>query len=127
MNLNQITLPVLNVERAIDFYTNIGLQLIVHTHDGYARLYCEEGGSTLSVHKVDKLPFGERIKIYFERDDLDEYVNKLVKNKIVIDMMPKDQTWLWREAYLRDPDGNPIVIYSAGENRVNPPWKYKGS
>jgi hypothetical protein len=31
--------------------------------------------------------------------------------------------YLWREAFLRDPDGNVIVLFSAGENRLNPPWR----
>ena len=26
-------------------------------------------------------------------------------------------------AYLRDPDGNRLCLYFAGENRVNPPWR----
>jgi hypothetical protein len=36
---------------------------------------------------------------------------------------PIDQSWLWREARLRDPDGHVICLFSAGENRINPPWK----
>ena len=38
-------------------------------------------------------------------------------------MLPTDQPWLWREAYLNDPDGNPLCLYHAGENRLNPPWR----
>jgi hypothetical protein len=38
-------------------------------------------------------------------------------------MDPTDQPYLWREAFLRDPDGNLIVLFSAGENRLNPPWR----
>ena len=38
---------------------------------------------------------------------------------------PIDQSWLWRESYLRDPDGNKICLYYAGENRLNPPWRVK--
>ena len=25
--------------------------------------------------------------------------------------------------YLQDPDGNPLCLYHAGENRLNPPWR----
>ena len=39
---------------------------------------------------------------------------------------PRDQPWLWREAYLRDPAGNLICLYHAGENRRNPPWRIDG-
>jgi hydroxymethylpyrimidine/phosphomethylpyrimidine kinase len=30
---------------------------------------------------------------------------------------------MWREARLRDPDGNIIFFYKAGENRRFPPWR----
>jgi hydroxymethylpyrimidine/phosphomethylpyrimidine kinase len=37
-----------------------------------------------------------------------------------------DQRWLWREAWLKDPAGNEICIYHAGENRRLPPWRIEG-
>ena len=34
--------------------------------------------------------------------------------------------WLWRQAYLRDPNGNNrIWLFHADENRKNPPWRVK--
>jgi hypothetical protein len=39
------------------------------------------------------------------------------------DTPPTDQPWLWREARLRDPDGNPLCLFHAGRNRIDPPWK----
>lgn len=39
------------------------------------------------------------------------------------DTPPTDQRWLWREAYLKDPAGNRICIFHAGENRRYPPWR----
>ena len=36
---------------------------------------------------------------------------------------PTDQPYLWREAILRDPDGNVLFLFSAGENRLDPPWR----
>jgi hydroxymethylpyrimidine/phosphomethylpyrimidine kinase len=33
------------------------------------------------------------------------------------------QRWLWREAWLRDPAGNSICLYHAGDNRRFPPWR----
>jgi len=37
---------------------------------------------------------------------------------------PEDiEPYLWREAVLRDPSGNRIKLYHAGENRLNPPWR----
>ena len=42
---------------------------------------------------------------------------------MTFDHLPKDQKWLWRESKLSDPDGNPIIIYKAEENRLYPPWR----
>lgn len=125
MNLNQVTIPVLDVKKSILFYQSLGLKLIVHTHDGYARFECTPGGTTLSMHKVDKIHKGNKSILYFERDDLDEYVEILQNKGIVFDHLPKDQPWLWREARLYDLDENPIIIYKAGVNRIHPPWKLK--
>ena len=125
MNLNQVTIPVKEIKRSIDFYITIGLSLIVHTHDRYARFVCPDGNATLSIHVVDSIDSVARTTIYFEREDLDVYVDSLKKKGIIFNLMPKDQSWLWREAHLSDPDGNPIIIYYAGKNRIDPPWKLK--
>jgi len=34
---------------------------------------------------------------------------------------------LWREAELFDPGGNRILLYFAGQNRINPPWRIRAS
>lgn len=125
MNLNQVTIPVSDVLRSIPFYQTLGLKLIVHTHDRYARFECSPNGTTLSLHKVNEMADGEKVVVYFEREDLDDYVSMLVEKGVKFEHLPMDQTWLWREAKLHDPDGNPIIIYHAGENRINPPWRIK--
>lgn len=38
---------------------------------------------------------------------------------------PQDQSWLWRETELFDPGGNRILLYHAGHNRIDPPWRIK--
>jgi catechol 2,3-dioxygenase-like lactoylglutathione lyase family enzyme len=123
MNLNQITVPVRNVPTAIEFYEKLGLRLIVHTHDNYARFECPSGDSTFSVHRVDQLPSQGGIWVYFEVQDVDQKINELIDAGIKIEEQPKDQPWLWREAKLKDMDGNQIIVYNAGTNRKNPPWR----
>lgn len=120
MNLNQVTLDVTDVERARAFYQRLGLTLIVSS-DHYARFLCP-GGATLSVHRVETVAPGQS-GVYFECEDLDDRVEALIHAGVVFDHGPVDQTWLWREAWLRDPDGNRLCLYLAGENRVNPPWR----
>lgn len=125
MNLNQVTVPSLDVKKAIAFYELLGLRLIVHTHDAYARFECPDGESTFSIHLVNQLPVreGNGVVVYFESEDLDEQVARLQAVGVVFDLLPTDQPWLWREAHLKDPDGNLLILYYAGENRKDPPWK----
>ncbi len=123
MNLNQITVPSLDVIKATNFYEKLGLKLIVKAFPHYTRFECPDGTSTFSIHLVENLLVGEGVYVYFECEDLDERVQQLQAKGIVFDQLPKDQTWLWREARLKDPDGNQLILYYAGENRKNPPWR----
>ena len=52
MNLNQIIIPSLNVEKAIEFYQKLDLKLIVKSLPNYARFECPEGNSTFSIHNA---------------------------------------------------------------------------
>jgi len=123
MNLNQVTVPSLDVKKSISFYEKIGLQLIIKALPNYARFECPEGDATFSVHKVESLPSGSGIIVYFECGDLDTYVNELVVQGVIFEELPNDKRWIWREARLKDPDNNQIVLYYAGKNRKNPPWR----
>ncbi|UZO79976.1 VOC family protein [Aquimarina sp. ERC-38] len=123
MNLNQVTVPSLNLKRAVSFYQKLGLRLIVESIPTYARFECPEGDSTFSIHLVEKLPEGEGVYTYFETYRLDKEVEKLVQEGITFLSLPEDKPWLWREDRLKDPDGNLIIFYQAGENRKNPPWR----
>lgn len=123
MNLNQLTIPSLDLTRAIPFYQKLGLKLIVDSAPRYVRFECPDGDSTFSIQSVEQLPSGPGIHIYFECENLDEQVAGLLKEGIVFEELPNDKSWLWREAHLQDPDGNHLVLFYAGKNRKNPPWK----
>ncbi|PQJ30566.1 glyoxalase/bleomycin resistance/extradiol dioxygenase family protein [Nonlabens arenilitoris] len=123
MNLNQVTVPSLDLERSIPFYEKLGLKLIVKSLPHYARFECPDGKSTFSIHQTDELPQGEGIYVYFECEDLDQKMESLIELDVEFYMKPKNQPWLWREARLKDMDGNLIILYYAGENRLNPPWR----
>ena len=124
MNLNQVTVPSLNVEQSIVFYKILGLELIVHTGPHYARFQCANG-ATFSIQKVEELSSGHGVHVYFETEDLDAKVQELKAKGVEFIEEPNDKPWLWREAHLADPDGNAVILYFAGENRLNPPWKLK--
>jgi hypothetical protein len=74
------------------------------------------------MHRVEKLPEGDGITVYFECSNLDDKVKSLATAGVNFDTFPEDKTWLWREARLRNPDGNQLILYFAGENWLYPPW-----
>ena len=124
MNLNQVTVPAFDLSASIGFYETLGLRLIVRS-DTYARFECPDGDATFSLSKRETLlPAGsEGVHVYFECDDLDARVAALKARGLAFDQDPEDMRWLWREAWLPDPAGNLICLYSAGKNRKNPPWR----
>ena len=125
MNLNQVTVPTLDLTKSIPFYEALGLKLIVKSLPHYARFVCPDGESSFSLHKVEQLPSGDGILVYFECENLDVLIKTLIEKGIAFDEEPTDKPWLWREARLKDVDGNQLVLYYAGENRLNPPWRLK--
>ena len=121
--LNQVTVTGTNYERSVDFYRRIGLRQIVDSPDtGYAR-FETAGGVTLSVQIDPQEKIIATTAIYLECDDLDERVEQLARGGVVFEHGPRNQPWMWREARLRDPDGNIIFFYKAGEHRRFPPWR----
>ncbi len=50
-------------------------------------------------------------------------MNHLKEKGIEFEELPTDQRWLWREARLKDVDGNQLILFYAGENRLTPPWR----
>ncbi|MFD2167882.1 VOC family protein [Thalassotalea euphylliae] len=121
MNLNQVTLPVNDMSAACTFYLTLGFTQIVDTSH-YARFHCPEGDSTFSLSLTDDAN-EHGVVVYFETEHLDDWVNTLIARGIEITQMPKDESYLWREAIVHDPSGNKLKLYYAGDNRVNPPWR----
>ena len=125
MDLNQITVACLDYEESVAFYTTLGLHQIVASPPQYAR-FETTGGTTFSVHTAGHVPSDSATVIYFEVDDVDAEVVRLQAAGLDFESEAQDQRWLWREARLRDPAGNRICIYTAGENRRFPPWRLQG-
>jgi catechol 2,3-dioxygenase-like lactoylglutathione lyase family enzyme len=123
MNLNQVTVPVSDIETSIVFYEKLGLKLIVVDLFRYARFECPEGDATFSLHQVQEAQKESGIWLYFEVQNLDDYVQELLNKGIKFEELPNDKSWLWRESRLKDPDNNQIIIYFAGNNRKYPPWR----
>jgi catechol 2,3-dioxygenase-like lactoylglutathione lyase family enzyme len=123
MRLNQVTAAARDLDASIAFYQTLGLKLIVKSPH-YARFELPAGEATFSLHICDgDIPRENAPQLYFEVDDVDAEIARLKDAGVAIERGPVDQTWLWREAWLRDPAGNAICIYHAGENRRHPPWR----
>ncbi|MEM7359925.1 MAG: VOC family protein [Pseudomonadota bacterium] len=121
MNMNQVTLPVRNMAAATDFYLSLGFTQIVDTPH-YARFACPDDGASFSL-SLETNEFLNGAVIYFEHEDLDDWVKTLQERGMQFEQLPRDEAYLWREAVLLDPSGNKIKLYWAGENRLNPPWR----
>lgn len=117
MRLNQVTVGATDYAASVAFYTALGLRQIVASPPRYAR-FETPGGETFSIHHIDAV--ASTTIVYFEVEDVDAFVAGLA---LPLSQPPTEQTWLWREARLIDPDGNEICIYHAGVNRRHPPWR----
>jgi hydroxymethylpyrimidine/phosphomethylpyrimidine kinase len=121
--LNQVTVTGRDYAKQVAFYRKLGLRQIVDSPvNGYARFEAW-GGTTFSVQIDPEEEIAPTTAIYFECDDLDSRVEALARSGLVFEHGPRDQPWLWREARLRDPAGNIIFLYRAGEARRFPPWR----
>jgi catechol 2,3-dioxygenase-like lactoylglutathione lyase family enzyme len=96
MNLNQVTLPALNVAESVAFY-----------------------------RRIEALPASSEVVVYFEDAALDHKVKELQERGVRFTQEPRDEPWLWREARTQDPSGNVICLYWAGVNRLDPPWRIR--
>ena len=120
-SLNHVTVGCRDYAASLDFYTALGLPLIVDSpSSGYARLQAPNG-VTFSIYQSDDI--ATSTIVYFESKRLDAWVTELVSQGYAFEQLPQDESWGWREARLLDPAGNMVCLYKAGENRRYPAWR----
>lgn len=120
LSLNQITLPARDYAASVAWWRAFGLtQIVGSPGNGYAR-FAADNGVTLSLHVGDRPPGAT---VYFEVADLAARCAALARAGIVVNQPPRAESWLWEEARLTDPAGNPVCLYRAGEYRRYPPWQ----
>lgn len=117
--LNQVTVPAQDLAASERFYRLLGLRQVVRASPRYAR-FETEGGATFSIATDEHYTAPV---VYFECGDLDVTVAYLQQQGFRFEQEPRDEKWGWREARLRDPAGNAIRLYQAGEMRRFPPWR----
>jgi|SRR5579859_2629879 len=124
MRLNQVTVTLPDLDAGWRFYRRLGLVPIVDARPDYIRFVCPDGQATFSLQKG--AASGAGTTVYFECEDLDARVNELSAAGFMFTTQPTDMPWLWREAEIFDPAGNRVLLYHAGDNRLNPPWRLAG-
>jgi catechol 2,3-dioxygenase-like lactoylglutathione lyase family enzyme len=124
MDLNHVMVYTRDVQRSLDFYaTALGLTVIESIpQGGYARLKLPSGSATLALHAVEPGNAADApgIRLYFEVPNLDAFCAELESRGVALKQKPADMPWGWRHAYIDDPDGHEISLYSAGEKRLRP-------
>lgn len=111
--LSHLFIVVSDLDRARRFYvTDLGLDLMLET-PGYLRVG-GGGGFHLGIEEGDPKDVGASgIELVIEVDDVDRRYEELTAKGIRFDGPPQDQEWGARHAWLRDPDGYRLSIYSA--------------
>lgn len=86
----------------------------------YARLKAPRGNATIALHQIEpgKELHPGAIRLYFETDDLRRFCKSLEKAGAMLTQQPKKMPWGWTHAYLDDPDGHEVSVYSAGQKRL---------
>ncbi|MDP9413237.1 MAG: bifunctional hydroxymethylpyrimidine kinase/phosphomethylpyrimidine kinase [Pseudomonadota bacterium] len=123
--LNHVTLPASDYQASAAFYRALGCKQIVASPPRYARFEVP-GGMTLSIEVREPADLPSTSGYFFQCDDVDETVDRLVAAGIRFDVMPEDCSYLWRVAETRDPHGNRVCLYAPEENRRFPPWRVSG-
>ena len=114
-----------NVGAALGFYRDLlGFKLLEDfQYEGrsvYARLKAPRGNATIALHQLEpgKEFHPGAIRLYFETDDVKRFCKSLEKAGAVLTKQPKKMPWGWTHAYLDDPDGHEVSVYSAGAKRL---------
>lgn len=131
MRLSHVTLFVADIPRSRTFYGALGFELIVD-EEHYCRFLTrvEEGtgDETLSIERRSG-PLAPAAQLGLEfptREALDRYAQGLVTRGIQLAEGPVERSWLWRDARVFDPDGHEWMLFYAGDNKLNPPWRVAG-
>lgn len=102
----------------------LGFELIESMEGEYARLKSRGSDTTIAIHNFKSespLHTGGGIRIYFEVPALYEFCTSLEEKGVEFMQRAEKMPWGWDHAYLKDPDGNEISLYSAGDLRLKKP------
>lgn len=111
-HLTHLFMEVADLGRARDFWVNaIGLELL--DDRGPYIAVGGNGGFAIGIEqKLDGPVSAEGPELTVRVDDVDACVDRLRALGVEIEEEPADQPWQARHAWLRDPDGRRMSVYS---------------
>lgn len=121
LTFNHAMVYVQELEPALHFYRDLlGFKMIEQYATAYARLRSPRGNGTLALHRLEPghtVPPDEGVRLYFETTALDRLCKDLESAGVTFSAPPKLMPWGWKHAYLNDPDGHEVSLYTAGAKR----------
>jgi catechol 2,3-dioxygenase-like lactoylglutathione lyase family enzyme len=111
-----------DIQQSLGFYRDLlGFEVLEEFRGGprlvYARLKAPIGDATIALHLTDALNTGG-IRLYFETEDLEGFCRDLEAKGAKFSKPPAVMPWGWKHAYLDDPDGHEVSLYTAGSKRL---------
>jgi Predicted enzyme related to lactoylglutathione lyase len=109
--LNLVVLRSFDIERAVAFYSKLGLHFTKHRHGNGPEHYSAELAHTvfeLYPHSGDG-PSSLGTRIGFSVSSVDEAIQTLTDYPAAVISLPKDSEW-GRRAVVADPDGHRIEL-----------------
>ena len=121
--LNQVTVTGTNYERSVEFYRRLGLKQIVDNPTPIMRGSKPPAARPSRSRSTPKRRSSRRPRSISNATTSTSGSSSWRAAGSPFEHGPRNQPWMWREARLRDPDGNIIFLYKAGEARRFPPWR----
>ncbi|MEM1070790.1 MAG: VOC family protein [Planctomycetota bacterium] len=108
--LNLIVLRSDDIDRAADFYVEMGLLFIKHRHgQGPEHYVAEMNGLTFEIYPTGPHGSTEATRLGFSVDDVDSIVDLLVKAGAELLQPPHESSW-GRRATMKDFDGHTVEL-----------------
>jgi catechol 2,3-dioxygenase-like lactoylglutathione lyase family enzyme len=114
-----------NLAAALDFYAGkLGFEILEQfqweNRTVYARLKPRGGDGTIALHALaadEEMKTGG-VRLYFEIKNLDRFCKRQEALGVKFSKPPALMPWGWKHAYLDDPDGHEVSLYTAGAKRL---------
>lgn len=121
-----ITVPSVDLEESITFYTSLGMQLIEHEPQHHAHFENQEHKVIFTAYYNEKRPDYE-VKVYFETSDIEKIELRFretfaERSRSSINQTVATKDWGGKELELTDPDGNHVILYQKLSADTVPPW-----